>query len=77
MQLTRVIVAPSLQTGLHIATDSHDSSPLPCRLAYNFMELIEAHAVDSYGQFVDENEALLKSLPPPRAAKEYYGTDDT
>ena len=35
-------------------------------LAYNFSELIEAHAVDTYGQFVDENEALLKQLPPPK-----------
>lgn len=44
-------------------------------LAYNFSELIEAHAVDTYGQFCDENEALLKSLPPPAIATSYYTQD--
>lgn len=44
--------------------------------AYNFSELIEAHAVDTYGEFVDCNEELLKSLPPPSIAVMYYkGTD--
>ena len=43
-------------------------SPSPT-LAYNFSELIEAHAVDTYGQFVDENEEILKQLPPPRVAR--------
>ena len=41
-------------------------------LAYNFSELIEAHAVDTYGQFTDENEALLRTLPPPRIAIRYF-----
>ena len=45
-------------------------------LAYNFSELIEAHAVDTYGQFVDENEALLRTLPAPRVARAYYGGAD-
>lgn len=36
------------------------------RLAYNFSELIESHAVDTYTQFLDENEGLLKKLPAPR-----------
>ncbi|GAX73707.1 hypothetical protein CEUSTIGMA_g1160.t1 [Chlamydomonas eustigma] len=45
-------------------------------LAYNFSELIEAHAVDTYGQFVDENEAILKQLPPPRMARLYYESED-
>lgn len=44
------------------------------QLAYNFSELIEAHAVDSYSQFLDENEELLKSLPPPLVALQYYRT---
>lgn len=43
-------------------------------IAYNFSELIEAHAVDTYGQFVDENEEILKSLPAPRVAKAYYNS---
>ncbi|GBF99932.1 plastid terminal oxidase [Raphidocelis subcapitata] len=45
-------------------------------LAYNFSELIEAHAVDTYGEFVDANEELLKSLPPPLVAAEYYCGQD-
>jgi hypothetical protein len=40
------------------------------RLAYNFSELIESHAVDTYTQFLDENEGLLKKLPVPRVGKE-------
>lgn len=45
-------------------------------LAYNFSELIEAHAVDTYGEFVDANEELLKELPPPFVAVQYYRGDD-
>ena len=41
-------------------------------LAYKFSELLETHAVDTYGQFIDENENLLKELPPSIAAIEYY-----
>lgn len=46
------------------------------KIAYNFSELIEMHAVDTYGTFVDENEALLKSLPPSPAAVAYYYNED-
>ena len=41
-------------------------------LSYKFSEMLEGHAVDTYGQFLDENEELLKSLPPSLAATEYY-----
>lgn len=41
-------------------------------LSYKFSEMLETHAVDTYGQFLDENEDLLKTLPPPLAAIEYY-----
>eukprot|EP00551_Chaetoceros_affinis_P007779 CAMPEP_0203670360 /NCGR_PEP_ID=MMETSP0090-20130426/6448_1 /ASSEMBLY_ACC=CAM_ASM_001088 /TAXON_ID=426623 /ORGANISM="Chaetoceros affinis, Strain CCMP159" /LENGTH=547 /DNA_ID=CAMNT_0050535193 /DNA_START=83 /DNA_END=1726 /DNA_ORIENTATION=+ len=41
-------------------------------LSYKFSELLETHAVDTYGQFIDENESLLKELPPSLAAIEYY-----
>jgi len=41
-------------------------------LAYKFSELLETHAVDTYGQLIDENEELLKKLPPSIAAIEYY-----
>lgn len=46
------------------------------KLAYNFSELIEAHAVDTYGEFADANEALLKTLPPPYVAAQYYLSGD-
>jgi hypothetical protein len=47
-------------------------------LSYRFSELLETHAVNTYGQFLDENEEILKKLPPPIAAVEYYsfGTSD-
>ena len=41
-------------------------------LAYNFSELIEAHAVDTYAEFMDSNEAALRDLPPPEIALAYY-----
>jgi len=41
-------------------------------LAYKFSELLETHAVNTYGQFLDENEELLKSLPPSSEAVNYY-----
>ena len=34
-------------------------------LAYTFSELIEAHAVDTYAQFTDENREALAELPAP------------
>lgn len=34
-------------------------------LAYNFSELIESHAVDTYTEFAEANKDLLQSLPPP------------
>jgi len=45
-------------------------------IAYNFSELIEAHAVDTYAQFVDENETALRELPVPEVAMTYYGAPD-
>ena len=41
-------------------------------LSYRFSEMLETHAVDTYGQFVDENEHKLKALPPSMAAIQYY-----
>ena len=43
---------------------------------YNFSELIESHAVDTYGEFVDANEAALKDLPAPAVAKLYWDGND-
>lgn len=47
-------------------------------LSYRFSELLETHAVNTYSVFLSDNEELLKSLPPPSAAVEYYtfGTSD-
>lgn len=41
-------------------------------LSYKFSEMLETHAVDTYGQFIDENEESLKGLPPSLVALEYY-----
>lgn len=41
-------------------------------LSYKFSEMLETHAVHTYGQFLTENEAKLKKLPPSLAAIEYY-----
>ncbi|GJQ15072.1 hypothetical protein GpartN1_g6863.t1 [Galdieria partita] len=45
-------------------------------LAYNFSELVEAHAVDTYSEFLQANEELLKELPPPKIAQRYYLADN-
>ena len=41
-------------------------------LSYKFSEMLETHAVHTYGQFLDENREDLKKLPPSLAAIEYY-----
>lgn len=41
-------------------------------LSYKFSELLETHAVNTYGQFLDENESTLEELPPSIAAINYY-----
>ena len=41
-------------------------------LSYKFSELLETHAVNTYSQFLDENEETLKELPPSLAAVDYY-----
>ena len=45
-------------------------------LAYNFSELIEAHAVDTYAQFAEQNKEALRELPAPRIARRYYEEGD-
>jgi len=45
-------------------------------MSYNFSELIEMHAVDTYAQFAEENRELLQSLAPPPVAKLYYEAYD-
>eukprot|EP00536_Pseudo-nitzschia_multiseries_P016618 jgi/Psemu1/221890/e_gw1.1167.5.1 len=46
------------------------------RVAYQFMELLEAHAVDTYSTFVAENRERLAELPPPAVASGYYRFGD-
>lgn len=46
------------------------------RIAYEFMELLEAHAVDTYATFIKENRQRLKMLPPPAVATSYYTAGD-
>lgn len=46
------------------------------RVAYQFMELLESHAVDTYGEFLDENADRLKSLKAPDVAVSYYTGSD-
>mmetsp|Transcript_14276 Transcript_14276/g.19520 ORF Transcript_14276/g.19520 Transcript_14276/m.19520 type:complete len:575 (+) Transcript_14276:53-1777(+) len=45
-------------------------------LAYNFSELIEAHAVDTYTEFAESNKELLQSMEAPPIAKAYYEAPD-
>lgn len=45
-------------------------------LAYNFSVLVEEHAYVTYCQFVEENEELLRRLPAPPVAIEYYRSGD-
>lgn len=46
------------------------------KLAYNFMQRVELHAMDTYAEFVDSNRELLASVPPPRVALDYYLNED-
>jgi ubiquinol oxidase len=45
-------------------------------LAYNFSELIEAHAVDTYAEFAESNKELLQKMAAPPVAKSYYEAVD-
>jgi 3-phosphoglycerate kinase len=46
------------------------------QIAYQFMELLEAHAVDTYATFVEENRKHLAELPAPSIARSYYTEGD-
>lgn len=46
------------------------------RIAYQFMELLESHAVDTYTTFCQQNKERLQSLPPPAVATSYYASGD-
>ena len=36
----------------------------------------QGHAVDTYTQFVEDNADLLKTIPPPMIAIQYYKGED-
>jgi ubiquinol oxidase len=44
--------------------------------AYNFNQVIEEEAFDTYDRFLASNEEFLKGQPAPQAAKHYYLEDD-
>ena len=46
------------------------------KVAYQFSELVEGHATDTYEEFIEANEELLKSLPAPQCAVQYYTRRD-
>mmetsp|Transcript_15812 Transcript_15812/g.37216 ORF Transcript_15812/g.37216 Transcript_15812/m.37216 type:complete len:466 (+) Transcript_15812:57-1454(+) len=45
-------------------------------LAYNFSLLVEEHAYVTYAQFVEENAEVLKKVPAPPIAAQYYKDGD-
>jgi len=45
-------------------------------LAYNFSLLVEEHAYVTYAEFVEENKDVLRRIPPPPIALEYYLAGD-
>mmetsp|Transcript_46740 Transcript_46740/g.84366 ORF Transcript_46740/g.84366 Transcript_46740/m.84366 type:complete len:467 (-) Transcript_46740:412-1812(-) len=44
--------------------------------AYNFSHLVEEHAYVTYAEFVDANADVLRQVPPPPVAVEYYVSGD-
>jgi len=48
-------------------------SPASC---YAFSTLVENHAADTYTEFAEQNLELLKSIPPPLVALNYYKSGD-
>ena len=44
--------------------------------SYNFSELLEKHAHDTYAEFVEQNAARLRMLPAPEVAVQYYREGD-
>lgn len=46
-------------------------------LSYKFSEMLENHAVITYTIFGEENEKLLKELPPSTTAIAYYSLESS
>lgn len=41
-----------------------------------FCLLPQGHAADTYAEFAEQNEALLRTIPPPLVALNYYKSGD-
>ena len=46
------------------------------KASYQFSELVEGHATDTYEEFLEANADLLRELPAPTVAVEYYAGGD-
>ncbi|KAL4447289.1 hypothetical protein ABPG77_007322 [Micractinium sp. CCAP 211/92] len=44
--------------------------------SYQFMEIVEGHAVDTYTEFAEQNREVLQQIPPPLVALNYYKSGD-
>lgn len=44
--------------------------------SYKFSEMLETHAVSTYGEFIRENAEVLAALPAPDIARAYYRDGD-
>lgn len=44
--------------------------------SYQFMELVEGHAADTYTEFAEQNREALQQIPPPLVALNYYKSGD-
>ncbi|PRW56883.1 plastid terminal oxidase [Chlorella sorokiniana] len=44
--------------------------------SYQFMEMVEEHAADTYAEFAEQNREQLQGIPPPLVALNYYKSGD-
>lgn len=44
--------------------------------SYQFMEMVEGHAADTYAEFAEQNRERLQAIPPPLVALAYYKSGD-
>uniref|UniRef100_A0A7S3Y6H1 Ubiquinol oxidase n=2 Tax=Heterosigma akashiwo TaxID=2829 RepID=A0A7S3Y6H1_HETAK len=45
-------------------------------LAYSLNKKVEEHAFATYDEFLNENEEMLKQMPVPKVAADYYSKDE-
>ncbi|PSC72507.1 plastid terminal oxidase isoform B [Micractinium conductrix] len=44
--------------------------------SYQFMEMVEGHAADTYAEFAAQNKEPMQAIPPPLVALNYYKSGD-